>query len=849
MSHLKKKSGAAGAFAVGLTVTLDRVSLAIDQPGTSRMMTCPTFMKKAKIQKPKRLLLNNVSLSFYPFRLAAILGPSGSGKTTLLDVVSRRKNFGTISGSVRFSNVKPTPQLLKREVAYVEQQDNLLPSLTVCEMLLYTAALLGINKCDAHARVDALLRTLDLYACRDVKVGSVLQRGISGGQAKRVNIALALVSEPRVLLLDEPTSGLDSSTSLDVIAALRRLADGGTTIISTIHSPSRDAFALFDDIVLLAPGGILAYYGPISEATTYFRTEAAHLCGDNASNDDNSDRGSFSEGKRCGGAVLFSKKNSFASLANINKDGDVENDDVMLAERLLEIVVGAASCTVKKHTAEGNSSSSNNNSNDNSSIQEEECSSSGSIIDSTMDEEEEGGMAVRSALGCAWLNSEACKRRAFIGALRTSQLPKTHKERVDMYGKKTANHLTNADHLMTRNSHDDGDDDGEESDAAAAAVTADGNAEQVAVVVGGGAHNAKKQPMMFDSPRDVLTRDCSTLSFATISAEVSASSSNTLMNGDGDEESGEVMSHKKNRNLLRLKKSKARKVWAWLRPRRHEHTCGLTSFAALLRYRTPANLRDLKWVTSRLGGLVFGVVIATLYVGVAGSLQPKPIMDTTALLFMLAILPAYAAAGYMPSLIEERPLFYRERNDGLYAVWSYLAYKFVEEMIIAVPVSILFSVMVYYAAAMSGSVFYMIMCMLATTMTGVQLAYLVAALAPTMNAANTILPLTVTIMLFFTGLLRSVSDMPIYWRWFADVSFVRYTWNGLMLNQFGPGGTTPENPTWLPTDKGSGVLDFFELSAASTPGKWMQFLYVSLFGIAFLLLTWLSMSHVRHTTR
>lgn len=269
----------------------------------------------------------------------------------------------------------------------------------------------------------------------------------------------------------------------------------------------------------------------------------------------------------------------------------------------------------------------------------------------------------------------------------------------------------------------------------------------------------------------------------------------------------------------------------------------------LLKYRTWANLRDVKWVSARCGALVFGVIVASLYANSGSRLDPKSLMDTTTLLFMLAVLPGYAASGFMPSLIEERPLFYREQNDGAYDVVAYLLYKFIEEMIIAVPVSLSFSAMVFYAVGLPGSSLYVIIVMLTTMMVGVQLAYLVAAIAPSMNAANTILPLLVTTMLFFTGLLRTISEMPSYWRWFADAAFVRYTWNGLMLNSYGPGGTDPENPPFIPSKNGVGTLDFFELSPSSTPNKWMQLLFLSTFFFGYLILTWLAMKYVRFSKR
>jgi len=118
---------------------------------------------------------------------------------------------------------------------------------------MYTAELkLPGSLEEKEAKVESVIKELSLTSCRDTVIGSNLERGVSGGEAKRVNIALALIAEPRVIFLDEPTTGLDSHTANEVIASLKALArDGGHTVIATIHSPTSYAFGLFDDLILL----------------------------------------------------------------------------------------------------------------------------------------------------------------------------------------------------------------------------------------------------------------------------------------------------------------------------------------------------------------------------------------------------------------------------------------------------------------------------------------------------------------------------------------------------------------------------------------------------------------------
>lgn len=136
--------------------------------------------------------------------------------------------------------------------------------LTVEEMLMYTADLkrpIEQSLEEKKSAVDELIRVLALEPCRNVRIGSQMARGISGGQAKRVNIGIALITNPRILFLDEPTSGLDSYTSNEVITVVKSLAYMGITVCATVHSPTPYTFNLFDTLILLLRGN-MAYVGP-----------------------------------------------------------------------------------------------------------------------------------------------------------------------------------------------------------------------------------------------------------------------------------------------------------------------------------------------------------------------------------------------------------------------------------------------------------------------------------------------------------------------------------------------------------------------------------------------------------
>lgn len=161
---------------------------------------------------------------------------------------------------------KPTKTYLRRYTGYVEQFDTLIHFLTVEEMLVYTAELkrpVEQTQEERLAAVESTIHALGLESCRGVKIGSSLARGISGGQAKRVNIGLALVTSPRVLFLDEPTSGLDSYTSNEVMTVVKNLASRGLTVLATIHSPTPYCFNLFDRLLLLLRGNVV-YFGDSS---------------------------------------------------------------------------------------------------------------------------------------------------------------------------------------------------------------------------------------------------------------------------------------------------------------------------------------------------------------------------------------------------------------------------------------------------------------------------------------------------------------------------------------------------------------------------------------------------------
>lgn len=228
---------------------------------------------------PHKTILNPVTATFEAGKLNVIMGPSGSGKTSLLNAMALRLNstMGTRyrpTGKVTFNGASPSDSVIRSVCSYVCQDDDaLLPSLTVRETLRFAAGLRlpsFMSKEEKHRRAEEVLLKMGLKDCADNLVGNELVKGISGGEKRRVTIAVQILTDPRVLLLDEPTSGLDAFTARSIMEVLRGLADEGRTLILTIHQARSDLFGNFGNVLLLARGGKPAYSGPAGEMLGYF---------------------------------------------------------------------------------------------------------------------------------------------------------------------------------------------------------------------------------------------------------------------------------------------------------------------------------------------------------------------------------------------------------------------------------------------------------------------------------------------------------------------------------------------------------------------------------------------------
>jgi ABC-type multidrug transport system ATPase subunit len=562
-------------------------------------------------------ILSGISSSFNKNCMTALMGPSGCGKTTLMDIVANRKTgLGKIQGEILFGGVQVPAAALKHLCGYVEQFDTLLGELSVAQMLMYTAELklpTSVNRQAKQTIVDKVIEALRLSKCKDTVIGNALKRGISGGQAKRVNIALALVTQPLVLFLDEPTSGLDSKMANEVCVILQSLATQGCTVVASIHTPTSYAFSLFNDLLMLHSGGHVIYDGAIGDAKPYFSSLGY----------------AFPEGG-------YSVPDWLVEITCVS---DEDAQDTSKTKDFAEL----------------------------------------------------------------WQNSEASKKRA---ASLSDQV------------------------------------------ATAKASPASNVAAMKAKPVGG---------------------------------------------------PGQI-------HALRT----------------------------LLAFRMTTHYKDGEFLGPRFGDKIFmGLIAMSLYWGIGDKTDVQSMQSTAACLYFFIALCGYGAAAFVPSLTLERALFFRERADGCYSPVTYYLSKFIEESIICVITSVVFSLMVFYPCKFQGSFLIFLTSYFLTTMIGIVLAYVVAAIAPNMEAANALLPAYVTVCMFFGGLFIVFDEIPVGWKWFSYTSFLRYSFGSLMLNQFDndmfrdlsvffqPGQTSGEGQTILSfygMAEGDGIMNNMGVQFAINTG-------------------------------
>lgn len=222
--------------------------------------------------------LNNIDFIEESGSLIGIMGASGAGKSTLLNVLngSTKPTSGTVT--INGIDIYAEKEKIEGIIGFVSQDDLLIEELTVYQNLYYNAKLCfdNLNEFQINRRVYKVLQSLGLFEIRDMVVGSPLNKKISGGQRKRLNIALELIREPAILFLDEPTSGLSSRDSENIMDLLKELALKGKLIFTVIHQPSSEIFKMFDKLYILDKGGYLIYDGNPVDSIIYFKSRVHH---------------------------------------------------------------------------------------------------------------------------------------------------------------------------------------------------------------------------------------------------------------------------------------------------------------------------------------------------------------------------------------------------------------------------------------------------------------------------------------------------------------------------------------------------------------------------------------------
>ncbi|CAK5265002.1 unnamed protein product, partial [Mycena citricolor] len=271
-----------------MDITRARIDVEVRKLGFAWVRRGGLGMRRSK-QKSK-VILSDISSVFPAGEISAIMlgaqGPSGAGKSTILQLLSnRRLNAGTgahfeMTGDILF-NGQPASSETRTAVAFVEQEDDYhLSALTVRETLRYAALLrlpAKMSRKRKIARAEEVLLMLGLKDCADVLVGGELVKGISGGEKRRLSLAVQMISDPSILVVDEPTSGLDSFIANNVMQCLKSIALSGRTVIVSIHQPRSDIFHALDNLLILAKGGHAVFSGKRKDAVAVMQSQGYPL--------------------------------------------------------------------------------------------------------------------------------------------------------------------------------------------------------------------------------------------------------------------------------------------------------------------------------------------------------------------------------------------------------------------------------------------------------------------------------------------------------------------------------------------------------------------------------------------
>jgi len=272
----------------------------------------------------------------------------------------------------------------------------------------------------------------------------------------------------------------------------------------------------------------------------------------------------------------------------------------------------------------------------------------------------------------------------------------------------------------------------------------------------------------------------------------------------------------------------------------------LRAFRTMIRYRTTARYRDPQFLAARcMDKAVLGVVLLSLYWDVGSKEDMASVHSTVGIMFFLTLMCGFGATPLLPSLIQERAVFYRERADGLYTSLTYYAAKLVEEAVVSVPMILLFNLALHYALALRGSFWIFSAGLYVTNLIGIALAHAIAALSPTLEAANATLPAYLASAATVCGFFILCEEMAKPWQVYSATSFLKYTWTLLMLNHFRdhPAG---EAPYYFHDGDFVTVLDFYGMDQGLMSSIPSCFAVLGGLWTFFALSGMLALAHVSH---
>ena len=230
-----------------------------------------------------------------------------------------------------------------------------------------------------------------------------------------------------------------------------------------------------------------------------------------------------------------------------------------------------------------------------------------------------------------------------------------------------------------------------------------------------------------------------------------------------------------------------------------EHTLARTPFwfslGVLIRYRSLKNLLSPAfWLTRTLDKTVIVILLCTIYEGLGDKFTLPNAQNMSSLMFIWTTFSATGALVYVPHLVMERWVFYREQRDGLYPVLAYFLTKIVEEYIVAALLCVTYSVVLWFVIDLQGSIVRFMLTFYGMFASSIVLALFFGAVAPNMDVANALFPCYMMTLMFYGGFLLLPDDIPDYLVWYSDIDFLKYSYGSLMVNQFRH-DVTPRTPS------------------------------------------------------